>query len=255
MKTQLIAIFILVSGICYGQSVVETDTTRLSKERKEQLLNNYKLNSGDHPLDKNSSPDNKPEKTEYSFDENVKTSDMNISVPQYYEGPLYNYTAGPNINPYVNDYSFYGRHLVMDRGWINTASSHTTFPAFGSLTLIKANYEYLLSDHIIASVGTYGARYFYNLSTFYDFGINASLEYKITDRFSLIGFGQYSARSNINNIGGDNAWMLPQTNYGVAAQYMFTNHLGLEGGVKRELNPMNGKWRNIPFINPVIRIK
>ena len=254
MKTQLIILFIIVSGVCYGQSA-ETDSTRVSREHKEQLLNDHKLNSGNHPLDKSSSLNNTSERVDYRINEDTEASDMNLSVPKFYIGPLYNYSAAPITNPYANDYSFYARNAIMDGGWISTVSSHTSFPALGSLTLIRANYEYMLSDHIITSVGVYGARYFYNLSSYEDFGINASLNYQITDRFSIIGFGQYSARSNINKIGGDNAWMMPNTHYGGAAVFKITDNFGIQGGVKRELNPMNGKWRNVPFILPVIKLR
>ncbi len=254
MKAHLIAIFMLISGICYGQSV-EADSTRLNRERKEQLLNNYNLSNGDHPLDKKSSVNNIPDRTEHSYEQDIESLDMNVSVPKYYVGPQENYSAAPITNPYANDYSFYGRNKIMEGGWINTASSHTSFSGLGSLTLIRANYEYMLSNQIIATVGVYGARYFYNLSSFDDFGINASLRYQITDRFAITGFGQYSARGNINNIGGDNAWMMPGTSYGAAAEFKITEKFGIEGGLKRELNPMTGRWRNIPFLTPVIRLR
>lgn len=255
MKTQLIALFIFVSGVCYGQTLSEADSIRLNKERNEQLLNDYKLNNGNHPLDRNTSRNNTPDRTDFLINENTEATDINASVPKFYIGPKSNYSAKPITDPHVDDYSFYGRNVVMDGGWINTVSSHTSFPALGSLSLIRVEYEYMLSDHIITSVGAYGARYFYNLSSFEDFGINASMKYQITDRFSIIGFGQYSARSNINNIGGDNAWMMPNTHYGGAAEFKITDNFGIRGGVKRELNPMNGKWRNVPFILPVIRLR
>lgn len=254
MKAQLIILFIIVSGVCYGQSV-ETDSTRLSREHNEQLLNNHKLSSGSHPLDKNSSVNNTSERTDYRINEDTEAADIKVSVPKFYIGPESNYSAKPITNPYVDDYSFYKRNIVMDGGWISTVSSHTSFPALGSLTQIRANYEYMLSEHIITSVGVYGARYFYNLSSFEDFGVNASLRYQVTDRFAVIGFGQYSARSNINNIGGDNAWMIPNTHYGGAVEFKITDNFGVQGGLKRELNPMNGRWRNVPFFSPVIRIK
>lgn len=254
MKTQLIILLFIVSGVCYGQSV-ETDSTRLSREHKEQLLNNYKISSGNHPLDKHSSVNNTSDKIDYQINEDTEASDMNLSVPKFYIGPESDYSAKPITNPYANDYGFYARNAIMDGGWISTASSHTSYPALGSLTLIRANYEYMLSDHVIASVGVYGARYFYNLSSYEDFGVNASLNYKITDRLSFIGFGQYSARANINKIGGDNAWMIPSTNYGAVTRFMFNDNFGIQGGVKRELNPMNGKWRNIPIFAPVIKLR
>lgn len=255
MKTLTIVLFTIISGVCYGQSTIETDSVRLNRERKEQLLNNYKLSNGDHPLDKNSSLTNTPHSTQYTEEQDLEVADIKVLIPQYYEGPKENYSAAPSLNPFANDYSFYGRNKIMEGGWINTSSSHTLSPTIGSLTLIRANYEYMLSDHIITSVGVYGARYFYNLNMYEDFGVNASIRYQITDRLSLIGFGQYSARSNINNIGGDNAWMMPNTNYGGAAEFKITNNLGVQGGIKRELNPMTGKWRNVPFFSPVIRLR
>lgn len=256
MKALIIASFTLLSGACYGQISSEADSTRLNRTRKEQLLNNNKLSNGDHPLDRNSSLNGSPNRTEYSFEEDAEASDMHLSVPPFYIGPLSDDpNAPPRINQFSDDYSFYGRNKVMEGGWINTASSHTSFPALGSLTIIRANYEYMLSDKIITSVGVYGARYFYNLNMYQDFGINAALKYQINDRFALVGYGQYSARGNINNIGGDNAWMMPNTNFGVGAQYMFNKNFGVEGGVNRQLNPMTGQWKNIPYIIPVIRIR
>lgn len=48
---------------------------------------------------------------------------------------------------------------------------------------------------------------------------------------------------------------MPNTNYGGAAEFKINNNVSVQGGVKRELNPMSGKWRNVPFLSPVIRLR
>lgn len=255
MKTQLAIVFICMSGAIYGQSVLESDSIRLDRERKEQLFNNYRVSDGQHALDRNSALNETYNKAEYTFDEELKVENLNLYVRKYYEGPMYEYKATSSHNPFADDYNFYKRNMFTGSGSINTQSAHTTYVGLGSLSIIRANYEYMLSDRVIASVGTYGARYFYNMGTHYDFGINGSLTYKVSDRLSLVGFGQYSARGRINNIGGDNAWMMPSTNYGAAAIFKINESVSLQGGVKRELNPMSGKWKNVPFFSPVIKLK
>lgn len=255
MKAQLIVLFMLLSAICYGQTVSENDSLRFNKEKSEQLLNNN-LQQGTHTLDRKKLLDDDTPFNKTVSDPNVMPDvpDMNITAPQV-QVPLRNYLANPISNPFADDYKYDGYYKITGRDWISTTSLNTTYPSLGSLNLINVNYNYQFSDRMSGSAGAYGTRYFYLMNLNYDYGINSSLRYQVTDRFSIIAFGQYSAMGNSNKVGGDNGWMFPQTHYGVAAEFKFTDKVSIQGGMMRELNPMSGKWRNVPFIKPVFRLK
>lgn len=252
MKAPLIVISILFSSFCYAQTESDNDSIRLNKERTEQLLN-YKLQKGTHDLDKKVWSDDNSSlyKANDELDVTSNVLDMNIPPLKIYEYPLHDYLANPVGNPFADDYIYNGYSRITDRDWITTRSEHTTFPALGSLSLINVNYNYQFSDRLSGSAGTYGTRYYYNMNPNYDFGVNAALSLELTDRISVVGFGQYSARGNINKVGGDNAWLFPQTHYGGAAIFKISDTFGIESGVMRELNTMTGKWRTIPIFAPV----
>lgn len=255
MRTQLIAIFTLLTTICYGQAMSEKDSTSLIKEKNEQLLN-YKLQLGTGGSEKKSSLDsNSNSSSEYrvdnSSDVQEEALDMHLFVRKFYQGPMHEYLSNPVGNPFADDYKSYGHFKITGRDWISTTSSNTTYPTLGSLNLINVNYNYQFSDRMRGTVGTYGGRYFYQMNPNYDFGVNGSLRFELTDNLSVITFGQYSARGNMNKVGGDNGWMFPQTNYGGVAEFKITDGFGIQSGVMRELNPMTGRWKTIPIFAPV----
>ncbi|PXV68980.1 hypothetical protein CLV62_101246 [Dysgonomonas alginatilytica] len=255
MKVQLIAIFTLFSSLCNGQAVSENDSLRLIKEKNEQLLN-YKLQQGTNDLEKRSPLDentslNYRVNMESSLNRQPEASDISIAIHKKYQGPMHEYLANPIGNPFADDYRYDAAYRITGRDWLSTTSSHTTYPSLGSMSLIGINYNYQFSDRLRGSAGTYGTRYFHLMDINYDFGVNSSLRYELSNRFAVLAFGQYSARANINKVGGDNGWMMPQTHYGAGGEFKLTDRIGIQGGVMRELNPMTGKWKTIPFIAPV----
>jgi hypothetical protein len=186
----------------------------------------------------------------------IEDNRLNLYIPDFYIGPTSNYLASPLVNPYVDDYSYSAIWGLSDRSWINTYSGHETYPLIGSLTEIDAMYNYMLTDNLTVSAGAYIARYRYGIGINNDMGVNAALKYTIGGRFGIHAFGQFSGFAKKNGLNTlDRTGMFPATNYGAALEVKITDWIGVMGGVKRELNPMTGKWKNIPFIMPVFYSK
>jgi len=176
---------------------------------------------------------------------------MDIRVPEYYQGPVSNYLYNP-IFPFSNDYDYSGYRGISDRSWMNTRSTHTTYLGLGSSTEISASLSYRLSDNIIVSGGPYISKYMVNHEVYNDIGANAAMQFIVSDKVKFHVFGQYSGFANKHGYDSKNRWgMFPQTSYGGAFEYKITNKFGMMGGMNRELNPMTGKWKNVPFLVPV----
>lgn len=179
------------------------------------------------------------------------TMNMRIYVPEFYQGPMYNYLSESKF-PYANDYAYYAGYLLSDRSWLTTSSTYDTYVLMGAASNVGGTYHYLLADNLTLSAGAYMSKYVIGLETYNDMGVNAGLKYQITDRIAIHGFGQYSGFANKHKFDSSfSPWAYPQTNFGGAFEYKVTDRFGIMGGMERQLNPMTGKWRNVPFIMPV----
>lgn len=162
------------------------------------------------------------------------------------------YTSLNRANPYANDYKHSTKIKISEKSHVHTSNSYETHVLVGAISLVNATYSYSFNENIDVSVGSYIAKYNFGLKTYNDAGINASLKFDLSNRISIIGFGQYSGFSQRNNFNFVDNWeMVPTTNFGGALEYKISDRLGVMGGVSRELNPMTGKWKNIPFIVPI----
>lgn len=184
------------------------------------------------------------------------TMNMTVYVPEFYQGPLYNYLSDSEY-PYANDYAYYAGYRLSDRSWLTTSSTHDTYLFVGSLYNIGGRYNYMLTDNLTLSAGAYILKYG-DIGTFTggykirnDAGVNAALKYQITDRIAIHGFGQYSAFGKRNKLDSSYAPWYPTSNFGAAFEYRVSKGFGIMGGVERQLNPMTGKWKNVPFLAPV----
>lgn len=185
---------------------------------------------------------------------------MNIHVPEFYQGPVSDYLSNSR-NPFSDDYNYHAGYRLSDRSWLTTQSAHSTFLMIGSISNIDVRYNYKVADNFTVTAGTYISGYSiqerFRSKSYNDAGINSTLKYSINDRISIHAFGQYSAfaRKNKFDSSGSHQGLFPQTYYGGAFEYKVTDRFGIMGGMNRELNPMTGKWKNVPFVVPVFYSK
>lgn len=256
MRAVYIILFaFILSGYTFGQTL---DNDSLSLNINKKRLESTRLNQYPRLSDRNIFDDETPAKSVYQLNasERVNKLDslkikMNVYVPEFYQGPVYNYLSDSKF-PFANDYRYSGYWSVSDRSGLTTRSTHETYPGLGSSTQIGAVYSYMLSDNIIISGGPYAAKYMVNHTIYNDMGVNAALKFNISDRVGFRIFGQYSGFANKHGFNSENRWgMFPQSSFGGAFEYKITDKFGVMGGMNRELNPMTGKWRNVPFLVPV----
>lgn len=88
------------------------------------------------------------------------------------------------------------------------------------------------------------------LSTQYGFG--GTVGYDLNERVSLHAFGYYYL--NQMQVGPAMSPFVSNTTYGGYADVRFSNIFGSKLGVRRYVNPMNGKWTTEPIVNPYIKI-
>lgn len=259
-KSILILLTSIITIPCYSQ-ILENDSLNLDLKRSN-LGGSISTDRYPNLKERNIFDDQSSTKKETSIaPAEFNTGDslrmnMRIYVPEFYQGPLYN-DLSVSKYPYANDYAYYAGYNISDRSWLTTSSTHDTYPLIGSSLHIGGAYNYMLTDNLTLSTGAYISKYG-DMGTFTggykirnDAGVNASLKYQITDRIALHGFGQYSAFSKRNNLDSSYAPWYPTTNFGAAFEYKVTKGFGIMGGIERQLNPMTGKWTNVPFLAPV----
>jgi len=175
---------------------------------------------------------------------------MHIYVPQFYQGPLHDYLSESRY-PFANDYAYYAGYRISDRSWLTTSSTYGTYPLMGNAQYIGGTYNYMLADNLTLSTGAYISKYVIGLKDYNDMGANANLKYQITDRIAVHGFGRYSVFARDHKLDSSFAPWYPSTGFGGAFEYKVNDRFGIMGGMERQLNPMTGKWNNIPFIAPI----
>lgn len=157
--------------------------------------------------------------------------------------------------PYAYDYASSGGYAINDQLAITAISRQDTYMTIGTNRIVNGRLNYAPADWVTFSGGAYGAQYYLFNDLRRDFGFNGSVDFKISDRVKIKGFGQYSVYGRQNHIGGPLMSMFPQTYYGGGMEFKITEKFGVEAGVARELNPMTGKWENVPYIKPVFYSK
>ncbi|MBR1546250.1 MAG: hypothetical protein IJ633_05605 [Prevotella sp.] len=88
------------------------------------------------------------------------------------------------------------------------------------------------------------------LATQYGFG--GMVGYHLSEAVSLHAFGYYYA--NQMQVGPAMSPYVNNTTYGGYADIRFNKTFGTHVGVRRYVNPMNGKWTTEPIVNPYIKI-
>ena len=88
------------------------------------------------------------------------------------------------------------------------------------------------------------------LSTQYGFG--GTVGYDLSEVVSLHAFGYYYG--NQMQVGPSMSPYVHNTTYGGYADIRFSKLFGSNLGVRRYVNPMNGKWTTEPIVNPYIQV-
>ena len=89
-------------------------------------------------------------------------------------------------------------------------------------------------------------------SLFSQYGVGGTVGYNVSDAVSLHAFGYYYA--NQMQVGPAMSPYYNTTTYGGYADIRFSKVFGTNLGVRRYVNPMNGKWTTEPIVNPYIKI-
>ena len=89
-------------------------------------------------------------------------------------------------------------------------------------------------------------------SLFTQYGLGGNVGYDLSSAISLHAFGYYYA--NQMQVGPAMSPYVNNTTYGGYADIRFSKTFGTNVGVRRYVNPMNGKWTTEPIVNPYIKI-
>lgn len=257
MKHYIFLLLISISCIAYGQTSATDDSIppfdRNSIKYNERLDDYLSI---DRKLTKTSSNLSTISAGMYNPSQKSEYRDAKVYLPElnvYTGPPLENNTF--TSYPFANDYSFYSTIPISGNMWISTSSIQRGYTSMGATRSIGAQFNYQPADWIILSGGPFSAKnsmYGYHNS---DIGVNGSMKFILNDRIRLNAFGQYSRNDSDRNLRGPLLNMYPHTFYGGSVEFKITDKFGLEGGVIRELNPLNGKWENRPYIAPVFYSK
>ncbi|GHV15058.1 hypothetical protein FACS1894169_05360 [Bacteroidia bacterium] len=251
MKNLTLILLLAISPALYAQTEAQKDTVHLMKEplRFDEKLD-YSLKPDYSPaIGKSVFPVYEPLKAKNTESIDLKLPPLNV----YLGPPLENNTF--TRYPFANDYSFVSEMIISDRAWLTSSSRQFGYPTLGAIRSVGVNFNYMPADWLTVSVGPYGSKYnFYGLNN-NDVGVNGSLKFRLTDRISINGYGQYSAFADQNKVYGPLMNMYPSTYYGGTLELKITEKFGIEGGIIRELNPFSGKWENRPYLAPVFYTK
>lgn len=253
MKTIFTFLLIALSlNLFYAQ----TDSSKDSVPTFNQQGNNIGISdpvkgSKANPETQNSSESN-TQVTINGMSSDSAVKRLNLYVPEFYVGPMSNTKRIPTTFILENEYSYNNYHPLGERAGLSTISSLNIYPGLGAVNTIGGSVGYRLSDWWDVSAGSYISKYSIYGNSFNDIGLNGSMKFHLNDRFSINTFGQYSIYGDKKQmVGGNFPGMFPQSYYGGTLEYKINEKFGIQGGMVRELDPMTGKWKNIPVIAPV----
>ncbi len=190
----------------------------------------------------------------------MKRDSLTFRLPplQYTSYPWVTPPQGMTKDPHAWDYSRSDLFRLNSVSAIQTYTFHETYPTMGTHIQAGASYLYSPDGNWSFSGGMYAAKYsmpsmmqrVYN-----DMGLRSSISYKINDRFTVKGFGQYSLNGQSNSHKGLMTPMYPQTHYGGTIQMRLNESWSIEAGMQREFDPIKMKWVNTPIFAPVYHPK
>ncbi|MCD8030291.1 MAG: hypothetical protein LUF85_05575 [Bacteroides sp.] len=179
---------------------------------------------------------------------------LHITPPPYTSYPWVTPPPGMTQNPFAWDYSQADRFRLNSVSSIQTYTFHQTYPTMGNHIQAGASYIYSPDGNWAFAGGLYAAKYSMPSAmqrVYNDMGVNASVSYRINERFTIKGFGQYSLNGQSNAQRGLMTPMYPQNYYGGTIEFRINETWGVEAGMQREFDPIKMKWVNTPIINPV----
>ncbi|NDV79054.1 hypothetical protein [Dysgonomonas sp. 511] len=253
MKKSILALLIILPSVIYAQTENLNDSFPTLK--KESFRYNEKLDNYLQP-ENNSQAAYSARINSYRHVQDANINPINLNLPPidvYLGPPLESNTF--TRNPFANDYSFYSGMVFSDNAWLSTHSRQNTYPTMGAVRSIGAQFNYRPASWLAVSAGPYGAKYNFAGQHFNDYGVSGAVKFIAHDRIRFNVYGQYSVDGKKNGLYGPMMNMYPQTYYGGTIEVKITNWFGIEGGVVRELNPINGKWENRTVIAPVFYTK
>lgn len=254
-KIYVIFTIFLFSTSIYAQQENKKDSISIDKEHPLHKFQDLKLPDSIR-VDLETEQDYKADAQELHRRE-VFVRSLMFLAPELYQGPI----ADPllamgyksKVLTFTQDYSFDNVHQLEEDIQLQTNSSKRTYSELGVINAIQANVYYQPFDWLTMSGGVYASKYSIWNKHYNDMGFNASMRFKLHDRIYLRAHGMYSINSNDKKrfyppsaIG-----LYPQTYFGGGIEFKVTEKFGVEGGMIRELNPMNGKWQNRPYIMPI----
>lgn len=253
MKNLVFMLLFVFSATAYSQT--ETPKDSLPSLRKGVLKLDEKLeNYLNIDISTNKTAVNRYDMYQPLQKEDIKSVDLNLP-------PLYIYTGPPVESntftkyPFANDYRYYSGMAISEKAWISTSSSQATYPTAGAARTVNMQFNYQPADWLIISGGPYASKYALYGNQYNDAGVGGSAKFILNDRVRINAYGQYSPHSKHRDIGPYMSGMYPQTYYGGTLELKITEKFGIEGGVIREINPLNGKWENRPYFAPVFYSK
>lgn len=150
----------------------------------------------------------------------------------------------------VSNYFNYDRQ-VSSNVYLSTYHGSEIYPGLGAVTPVSAALTWFPSDRLAITGGMYVAKMFYHpsqLSPFTDGGVNLDVQYMANNWLTLRAFGNYSFTDQMNaNI----PVFFPQNVVGGGARVMFSESVGVEGGVM--FHQYGGRMRPGVYVSPVFK--
>lgn len=260
-KLFFICFMFLFSVSIYAQTENQRDSLQVEKMDPLHEFQDLRYNDSIHVTKETQNDYNKISPEEQRRRE-VFVQSLLFLTPELYQGPPptpdleKGYKPG-KVESFTKDYNFFNGYSLTQGLALTTNSTRKTYMGMGGLYMISADLHYQPWSWLTVTGGMYTAKYSIagpeGLMHFNDLGFNASMRFKLHDRIYLHAHGMYSVNSNDKNRNFRPSMMnmYPQTYYGGGIEFKVSEKFGVEGGMVRELNPMNGKWQNRPYIMPI----
>jgi hypothetical protein len=243
MKKALLILFVVYTGISYGQNTNETKIDLLPFDN--QLFNNS--------MSQHSNPFLLSTPTLYgSIRDSLRLMDLQTDNSQVNFPAIAKETF---TAPFISDGNLYNLYYINSHNWINTSRIQSNFIGLGGMTLFGASYNWKLGEFMIVSSGLYASKYNIYNNFRSDAGVNGNIKFVLSDRISMNLFGQYSAKGINNAVIPLVSALYPQSYYGGSFEFKVNDKWGLMVGANREFDVFSRKWITKPFVMPLFYFK
>lgn len=161
-----------------------------------------------------------------------------IILPRYPAGLPY-YTDPSAM--FWGDYLTHGRLFRYRYGLVSGFGRQYTLPGIGRINESGIRMYHELNDRLIL-LGNLTATQL-NMEFFHGHALtlDAALHYQLNDQMTLKLFGSYDT---------GNPYDLYGRQFGGTLDWQMTNRFGIEGGVRRNYDPLTGRWQTLPVVMP-----